>query len=133
MSRAGWLFLAASILAAFGGLVAWQREPSATSAMVTLDGAALLQAKGCATCHDGPDSSAPIGAGFPSLADASAWAGDRRPNLSAVEYLSESIREPWAFMSPEFSPGNSGPTNAMPALELSEAEVSAIVEYLLAG
>jgi mono/diheme cytochrome c family protein len=133
MSRPGWMLLFAAIVSAFGGLVGWQREPLTASTVVSLDGAMLFHAKGCAACHDGPDSSALIGSGFPSLADASTWAVDRRPSLTAVEYLSESIREPWAFMSPKFSPGSSGPTNAMPALQVSEAEVSAIVEYLLAS
>ena len=133
MSRSGRLFAVASLLAAFGSVVAWQREPESTAAATSDDGAALFQAKGCAACHDGPDSSAPTGATFPSLADVSTWAGERRPGLSAEQYLTESIREPGAFLSPVFSPGGGGPTTAMPALELTDAEVDAIVEYLLAG
>lgn len=124
----------AAIAAALGSVVASQREPLPTSAVTaSLDGAELFQAKGCATCHAGPDSAALVGSQFPSLADASSWAGGRRPNLSAWGYLSESMREPWAFVSPEFSPGSGGPMATMPALELSDAEVAAIVEYLLAG
>lgn len=134
VSRAGWMSAIAAIAAALGSVIAWQREPPPTSAAtVSLDGAELFQAKGCAACHAGPDSTASLGSQFPSLAGASSWAGDRRPNLTASAYLSESIREPWAFVSPEFSPGGGGPTAAMPALELSDAEVDAIVEYLLAG
>ena len=41
------------------------------------DGAQLFRAKGCATCHDGPDSTAQF-VDFPSLANAPSWAGDRR-------------------------------------------------------
>jgi hypothetical protein len=79
-------------------------------------------------CHDGPDSTASTG--FPSLADADTWAGERRDGMSAEEYLAQSIREPWAFISPEFEPAG-GPTQAMPALGLREPEIDAIVAYLL--
>ena len=68
---------------------------------------------------------------FPSLAAASSWAGSRRAGLSAEEYLDESIREPWAFISPEFDA--SGPTAAMPELGLSDAERDAVVSFLLGG
>jgi hypothetical protein len=68
---------------------------------------------------------------FPSLAAASAWAGSRRPGVSAEEYLDESIREPLAFISPEFH--GSGPTPAMPELGLSDAERDAVVAFLLDG
>lgn len=123
----------AAVLAAVSVVVAWERGPTATSASsVSLDGAVLFQAKGCAACHAGPDSSALIGSQYPSLVEVSSWAGNRRSELTAAAYLSESITEPWAFVSPELSPGSAGPANAMPALALSEAEVGAIVDYLLA-
>lgn len=135
MSRAGWMSAVAAIAATLGSMVVWQPEPAANSpdAVLVDDGVMLFRAKGCASCHAGPDSAPSLGSGFPSLAGASSWAGERRPNLTASQYLSESIREPWAFVSPEFSPGSAGPTGAMPALELSDAEVAAIVKYLLAG
>ncbi len=132
MSRSARLFAVASLLAAFGSVVAWQHEPVSTAAATSADGAALFQAKGCASCHHGPDSSALSGESFPSLADVSTWAGERRSDLSAEQYLTESIREPGAFRSPMFSPAG-GPTMAMPVLELTDVEVDAIVEYLLAG
>ena len=91
----------------------------------------LFHAKGCATCHTGPTSTASMGE-FPSLADASSWAGCVEPGLSAEEYLEESIREPWAFISPEFHE-SSGPTTAMPELGLSDAERDAVVAFLLSG
>jgi hypothetical protein len=49
--------------------------------------------------------------------------------MSAEDYLDESIREPWAFRSPEFH--GSGPTPAMPQLGLSDAEREAVVDFLL--
>ena len=96
-----------------------------------LDGQTLFHAKGCATCHTGPTSTASMGE-FPSLAEASSWAGSRREGLSAEEYLEESIREPWAFISPEYHEA-SGPTTAMPELGLSDAEREAVVAFLLSG
>lgn len=96
-----------------------------------LDGAALFRSKGCAACHDSPTAVAMVG-GFPSLAAASAWAGDRRDGVDAETYLAESIREPAAFRSPAFA-GGAGPVAAMPDLELSEPEIVALVQFLLTG
>jgi mono/diheme cytochrome c family protein len=104
-------------------------EPSALPADDFGDGAQLFRAKGCAACHDGPDSTSRF-VDFPSLADAPSWAGDRRSGLTAQEYVAESIREPNAFISPAWIGG--GPTTAMPDLGLTEAEITAIVDYLLA-
>lgn len=121
-----------ALLAVVGSWIGWRDDGSASvRAAPALDGATLFQAKGCATCHTGPASTASVG-GFPSLAAASSWAGSRRAAMSAEEYLDESIREPWAFISPEF-PASGGPTTAMPELGLSEAERDAVVDYLLGG
>ena len=38
---------------------------------------------------------------------------------------------PGVFISPEFSPGQSGPTTGMPQLQLTSEEIDAIVAYLL--
>ena len=92
------------------------------------DGAQLFRAKGCATCHDGPDGPAQF-IEFPSLADAPSWAGDRRDGLSAEDYIAQSIRDPGAFISPAWVDG--GPVTGMPQLDLTEAEIAAIVDYLL--
>jgi mono/diheme cytochrome c family protein len=92
------------------------------------DGAQLFRAKGCATCHDGPDGRAAFDE-FPSLAAAPSWAGDRRAGLSAEDYIAQSIRDPGAFISPAWIGG--GPTTAMPQLGLDETEIAAIVDYLL--
>lgn len=93
-----------------------------------LDGASLFLAKGCASCHTGPDSTSPHG--LPDLRDASTWAATRQPGQSAEQYLAESMRSPGAFISPEFD-GPQGPTSGMPTLALSEAEIDVLVAYLL--
>jgi mono/diheme cytochrome c family protein len=110
----------------------WNRAESPSAIETPPSGAALFTAKGCATCHAGPDSTAAFDSGFPSLADAPSWAGDRRPDLTAAEYLTESMAAPGVFISPEFRVGQSGPTTAMPQLQLTSEEIDALVDYLLA-
>jgi len=92
------------------------------------DGAALFLSKGCATCHDGPDTASTLDVG-PSLAVAPTWAGTRRPGLSATAYLRESILSPAVFVSPAFVPRDALPH--MPVLEISPSEADALVAYLL--
>ncbi len=131
MTRRGVAAAVGALLAVAGSWIGWRDEGSEpVRAAHAVDGATLFQAKGCATCHNGPTSTASMGE-FPSLADAASWAGSRRPGMSAEEYLGESIREPWAFRSPEFNA--SGPTTAMPELGLSDAERDAVVAFLLSG
>lgn len=110
--------------------VGWQTESTTGSSTAALDGSTLFQAHGCAACHVGPDSSSASTA-FPRLDDAPEWAASRRDGMSAREYLTESIRTPSAFTSPEFTAG--GPTTAMPDLGLDDAEVDALVDHLLTG
>ncbi len=90
-------------------------------------GLVLFKAKGCASCHIGPDSSSgnPVG---PPLIGASDWADNRRPGLSATQYLAESMRTLSVFISPALG---SGLWASMPNLNLSETEIAALVEYLL--
>jgi mono/diheme cytochrome c family protein len=92
------------------------------------DGSQLFRAKGCASCHDGPDGHAAFDQ-FPSLAHAPSWAADRRSGMTAEEYIAQSIREPAVFISPAWVGG--GPVTEMPRLALTEAEIAAIVDYLL--
>jgi len=115
-------------------LIGWgstssSREATPTPATSALDGAALFRAKGCSTCHNGPETHSLID-GFPSLADVASFAGSREPGLTAQEYVAQSIKEPGAFFSPAFQ-GGVGPTTHMPTLDVSDAEVDALVAYLL--
>ena len=133
MSPVGRLCAIGSVVLAVITLATWDRgEGDAVGdgpTTVVTDGAQLFRAKGCATCHDGPDSTAQF-VEFPSLANAPSWAGDRRSGMSAAEYVAQSIRDPGAFISPAWVGG--GPTTAMPQLGLNEAEIAAVVDYLLA-
>jgi cytochrome c1 len=104
-------------------------SPVGTGNGTAIDGASLFRAKGCAACHTGPDSTAG-GEGFPDLSDAGDWAAARVPGMSAQDYITQSIRDPIAVISPEFASGAIG--TGMPTLTLSDGEVAALVEYLLA-
>ncbi len=99
------------------------------TASTELSGASLFQAKGCSSCHDGPDTKSLID-GFPNLSDVASFAGSRKPGYTADEYVAESIRSPGEFISPAFQ-GGIGPTDHMPTLDVSDAEVDALVAYLL--
>jgi cytochrome c oxidase subunit 2 len=79
---------------------------------VEFDGRTLFTAKGCIGCHTGPDGVAGGGVG-PDLGGLTATADDVR----------RSIVTPDAETVPGFS-------DVMPRLPLSDAEVSALVEYL---
>ena len=131
MSRVGrWSAFGAVVL----GLVTvatWNLENPTTPAETQPDGAQLFRAKGCASCHAGPDTAESFGSSFPSLVGAPQWAGSRREGLTADDYLAESIAVPSAFISPEFRPGQAGPTNAMPRLHITSDELDALIDYLL--
>jgi mono/diheme cytochrome c family protein len=120
--------LGAVILAAVT-VAMWDAGTTRSTTAARAGGVELFRAKGCASCHDGPDSTAFID-GFPSLKNAVDWAGRRRSEMSAREYLTESIEDPAAFISPNFT-GANGPTGAMPNLTLTATEVDALVDYLL--
>jgi mono/diheme cytochrome c family protein len=120
------LGLGALTLGVVGAAVTWAGG-GARSDEVGLDAATVFQLRGCATCHDGPDSTSMTGAG-PPLVDAAAWAGERRPGLTSEAYLAESMRSPGVFRSPVAHPGVE-----MPNLGLTDDEVDALVTYLLDG
>jgi mono/diheme cytochrome c family protein len=104
--------------------------PVAASAPApTLDGADVFQAKGCATCHMGPGTENSFGIG-PNLVALPNTAGSRIPGMGAEEYVRESILDPGAFMAVAPAQGG-GPYGTMPRLEVSPAELDALVLYLL--
>jgi mono/diheme cytochrome c family protein len=123
------VYAAAAAVAAALSLVAAVARPDGGDEAAALDGASLFSAKGCASCHHGPDGRSMIGAG-PSLADASSWAGQRIDGVSAEDYLEQSMRSPSAFISPEYRLIG-GPNDGMPLLQLSDREIEALVDYLL--
>jgi mono/diheme cytochrome c family protein len=134
VSRAGLLAACGAVVALCGSYLAWNDDagssPSASAA--PLDGASLFHTKGCATCHTGPDTVSEFTGQFPSLRHASEWAGTRRPDMSAKDYVKQSMLDPGEFISPAFT-ARGGPTAYMPDLHLTEQEADALVDYLLRG
>jgi mono/diheme cytochrome c family protein len=127
--RAAW-YAGAAVLAAAVSLLSGVARPDDGRGGATASGPELFRTKGCATCHDGPDGASLTDAG-PSLVDAAAWAGERMPEVSASEYVEQSVRNPSAFISPAYVGATGGPGRGMPLLRLSDEEIDAIVRYLL--
>ena len=101
------------------------RSTAPSTPEAAVDGAGLFVAKGCASCHDGPETTSLLDVG-PSLAHVSTWAGERRAGMDAEAYLTESITSPSAFISPA-----STFAAPMPEIEVTTGEVDLLVEYLL--
>ncbi len=130
MTRVGRLAAVIAIALTVLTFASWSESTQLTvDGDTPLEGAMLFKAKGCASCHNGPDSNSGM-PGIPPLTSAMDWAGNRRPGMSAADYLAESMRTPSAFISPAFG-GGQGPMTGMPDLNLSEAEIAALVAYLL--
>lgn len=95
-------------------------ETGATSAF---DGRSLFQAKGCVGCHQRGDlGQFQIG---PDLTGLASWAGTRVEGLGAEEYVRQSMRQPQAYLVSGYQ------GIEMPTLTLTDAEVDALVEFLL--
>ena len=117
--------LAAGALAAGGGLLTISSGDAADTVAPppAQDGAALFRAKGCATCHTGPDSTSDVGVG-PELDDLAVTAADRVPGGAIDDYVRRSILDPQAFIA-------AGSYTGMPTLAVTPEELDALVAYLL--
>jgi hypothetical protein len=116
---------AVGLLAAGAGIFAAGAASTTAPTTDAIDGAGLFVAKGCASCHDGPETTSMLDVG-PSLAAASTWASARRAGMDAEAYLTESITSPSAFTSPASTLGA-----AMPEIAVTSDEVDLLVEHLL--
>lgn len=98
-------------------------SPTSLSALARR-GLTLVQVKGCVGCHTIRGlSTMSVG---PDLGALPTVAGARMPGVSAEAYVRESIREPRAFVVPGYA------DLAMPQLGLTDAEIDAVVAFLLA-
>jgi mono/diheme cytochrome c family protein len=89
-------------------------------------GKEIMEGKGlCFTCHTVGKQGA---LRFPDLEGIGARAASRRPGLSDVDYLAQSIYEPGAFIVPGFNPGM--PVINKPPIGLSDQEILAVIAYL---
>jgi mono/diheme cytochrome c family protein len=97
-----------------------------TSDELTKAGKDIMEGKGlCTTCHTFGKSGA---LRFPDLAGIGVRAATRRPGLSDVDYLAQSIYDPSAFIVPGFNPGM--PVINKPPIGLSDQEILAVIAYL---
>jgi mono/diheme cytochrome c family protein len=89
-------------------------------------GQEIMNGKGiCFTCHTLGKSGA---LRYPDLQGIGARAGSRRPGLSDVDYLAQSIYDPGAFIVPGFNPGM--PVINKPPIGLTDQEIVAVIAYL---
>ena len=119
-----WLTVALAGVLASATLVVYRTPADQTTSAAPVSGALLFQTKGCTGCHSvaGVAESSSIG---PNLTRLEAIAGDRIKGMSATAYVTQSIRQPQAFTVDGFGVG------VMPTFELSDAEVEALVAFLL--
>ena len=116
------LLLAALVTATIGALASTTGASAsvptpATQATAADRGEMLFMVKGCIACHSGNGIA-------PAMVGLAERAATRRPGMSAVDYVRESIRTPSAFRVP-------GYTADMPDLKVSDHELDALVAYLL--
>ena len=104
----------------------WLEEESKVSTLPLAErGAKLFQVKACASCHSVADKNAKVG---PSLYQR--WGGGGLTSVGDIvfseEYVRESILNPNAKIAKGFNP------NIMPSFQgqLSEVELSALIEYI---
>jgi mono/diheme cytochrome c family protein len=97
-----------------------------TQVLAAVDGRTLFQRKGCIGCHSVSAAGLKSQMGFaPELSALAQVAAKRRPPLTADAYVRESIRLPQAYRVPGFSDFD------MPTLPVSDAELDALVTFLL--
>lgn len=96
-----------------------------------LDGQAIFSgAGGCAACHTVEGISA--GVVGPDLTHMGTEAATRKPGMPAEDYIFESIRDPQAFVATGVDRAFPGIMTAAITSGLSDEEVQALVDFLLA-
>jgi mono/diheme cytochrome c family protein len=89
-------------------------------------GQEIFEGKGlCSTCHTIGKSGA---LRFPDLAGIGGRAASRKPGMSDIAYLAESIYDPNLYIVPGFNPGM--PVINKPPIGLSDPEILAVIAYL---
>jgi hypothetical protein len=113
------------IIAGCGGNQGDDTQGSTESGQELFEKAALGSAACCKTCHSLEPGVIVIG---PSLAGIGGSAGTRLENMTAEDYIKESIMKPDAYLVEGF------PSGVMPSSygsQLSTEEVDSLVSYLL--
>jgi len=105
--------------------------PEEDVAELVAQGQAIFAGKGtCLACHT--IEGITTGLLGPELTHIGTDAAERKPGVSARDYLTESIREPEAFVAEGVERAIPGLMTAALTASLSDDEVSALVEFLLA-
>ncbi len=98
-------------------------RPDLTTEEMVKIGEEIVNGKGtCQSCHGLP------GGRFPDLNQVGAVAGTRKPGMSDVEYLAESLYDPNAYIVPGFAPGM--PVISKPPIALNDDEILTVIAYL---
>jgi mono/diheme cytochrome c family protein len=120
------LTVALAIVLAIATVAYYSNPPTSVEAAQS-PGEILFLTKGCTGCHSiqGLATTGQIG---PDLTFVGEAAGERVAGLSAEDYIAQSLATPQAFIVPGFEATTAG---AMPDLNLSEAEIAALVDFLL--
>ncbi len=136
IARVGALVLATTAFYTYVGQMGPQKEVLApqetklggelsTADMVKV-GREIMEGKGiCLTCHTIGKTGA---LRFPDLGGIGAQAKNRVPGMSDVEYLTQSLYEPFAFVVPGFPPAM--PPANMPPIGLNDQEILCVIAAL---
>jgi len=101
-------------------------RPDLNTAEMVEIGKELVSGKGtCLSCHTMGQSGS---LRFPDLGNIGAVAGARKPGVSDVEYLAESIYDPNVFIVEGFLPGM--PVIHKPPISLNDDEILCVIAYL---
>jgi heme/copper-type cytochrome/quinol oxidase subunit 4/mono/diheme cytochrome c family protein len=106
-------------------------EPAAAPAASAADGEAIfLGAGGCAACHtiEGTTAQGKLG---PDLTHIGADGASRQDGVSARDYITESIKDPEAFVASGVERANPGLMTSAITASLSDSDVASLVEFLL--
>ncbi len=96
-------------------------EDVSTEEMVEI-GRTIYEGKGiCFTCHANTSR-------YPDLQDVASRAATRKPGVSAIDYLAESLYEPGAYIVEGFNPGM--PEVNKPPIGLTDPEILSVIAYL---
>jgi len=136
MVRIGGLVIATTAFYGYVGQMVPQKEvqpPKETalggdmsSADMVKVGREIMEGKGiCLTCHTIGKTGA---LRFPDLGGIGAQAKNRVPGMSDVEYLTQSLYEPFAFVVPGFPPAM--PPVNLPPIGLNDQEILCVIAAL---
>jgi mono/diheme cytochrome c family protein len=116
---------AASPAAKSGEATKAGEKPAAKAGGSPDSGRQLFLSQGCGACHAIQGVQGAVGTIGPPLNGIATRAGERKPGMSAEQYIRESITEPDAFTVEGFQRG------LMPKLPLNDQQVNDLVAFLV--